>query len=369
MSLKVRAFRRSIPDDERELIVATIDDCLLRGQFAPGEHVETFENTFARFVGRRHAVALSSGGSALEVAMRAMNVAGHEVLLPTNTFLATHVAILAAGGIPKLIDIDVTTASPSVAQVEGAIGPNTRGVVIVHIGGIISPHIEQIAAVCKQHGLWLFEDCAHAHGSSLAGIMAGGFGIGGAYSFCSTKIVTCGEGGMLVTDDPEFASKARLLRNYGKPEPWVTVSVEFGMNWRLNELAAIVGSSQVRCLDRILTRRSAIASRYTALLSELDSFRHLEPVGTSSWYKYIVLLPRHLSRDVVRRHLREGGIEIPGGVYDVPLHKQPVLTQTGFQDFPESDDFSARHLCLPMYPELTEQEITYVAEQLKECWR
>jgi perosamine synthetase len=369
MSLKVPAFRRSIPDEERKVIVETIEDCLSRGQFAPGEHVETFEATFARFVGRRHAVALSSGGSALEVAMRAMNVAGREVLVPTNTFLATHVAILAAGGIPKLIDIDMSTASPSVAEVESAIGPNTCGVVIVHIGGLISPQIAQIAALCSERGLWLFEDCAHAHGSSLAGVMAGGFGIGGAYSFCSTKIVTCGEGGMLVTDDSDLASKARLLRNYGKPEPWVTVSVEFGMNWRLNELAAIVGSSQVRCLDQILARRSAIASRYTALLSELDSFRHLEPVGTSSWYKYIVLVPPRLSRDVLRLHLRECGIEIPGGVYDVPLHKQPALAQTGFQDFPGSDDFSATHLCLPLYPELMDQEIVYVAEQLKRWWR
>jgi dTDP-4-amino-4,6-dideoxygalactose transaminase len=165
--------------------------------------------------------------------------------------------------------------------------------------------------------------------------MAGGFGIGGAYSFCSTKIVTCGEGGMLVTDDSNLAAKARLLRNYGKPEPWVTISVEFGMNWRLNELAAIVGVSQVRSLDGIVARRRAIANRYTELLSQLDCFRHLEPAGESSWYKYMVLIPSHLNRDDLRHQLQDAGIGIPGGVYDIPLHKQPVLAATAADHFPD----------------------------------
>lgn len=367
-SLKVAGFKRSMSDDERREILASIDKCLLTGQFAPGEHVEAFESAFAQYVGRRHAIALSSGGSALEVAMRALDVAGREVLIPTNTFLATYAAVVAAGGIPVLIDIDVMTGSPSAAQVEHAIGPNTCGVVMVHIGGLISPEIEAIAALCARRGVWLFEDCAHAHGSSVNGIMAGGFGIGGAYSFCSTKIVTCGEGGMLVTDDASLAARAQLLRNYGKPEPWVTISVAFGMNWRLNELAAIVGTSQVRSLDGIVARRRAIADRYTELLSELDGFFHLEPAGESSWYKYMVLIPSHLDRDGLRQQLKDAGVGIPGGVYDLPLHKQPVLASTTADQFPGSDAFSATHLCLPIYPELTDLEINYVADQLKRFW-
>ena len=165
-SHKVPAFKRSLPDDERRQILTAIDKCLLTGQFAPGEHVEAFESAFAQYVGRRHAIALSSGGSALEVAMRAMNVAGREVLIPTNTFLATYAAVLAAGGLPILIDIDAMTGSPSAAQVDQAIGPKTCGVVMVHIGGLISPEIEEIAhcAAARRVALRGLRACARQFG-------------------------------------------------------------------------------------------------------------------------------------------------------------------------------------------------------------
>lgn len=251
-TMTIPAAKIHFSAEDRREILSRIDRCLETGQVAQGANIDELEASFARYVGCRHALALSSGGSALEAAMRALDVDGKEVLVPTNTFLATAAAVLAAGGTVRLVDIDPETLSPSADMIEQALGPNTAGLIVVHIGGIISRDIEAITAVCERRGIWMFEDAAHAHGSALGDTKAGLFGVGGSYSFFSTKVMTSGEGGMLVTNDDALADKVRLLRNYGKRQPWVTSSEHFGLNWRLNELAAAVAVVQLRRLDEFI---------------------------------------------------------------------------------------------------------------------
>jgi dTDP-4-amino-4,6-dideoxygalactose transaminase len=362
---KIPPLKVCFPEADRREIHERIEKCLAEGQVAQGENVREFEERFAEYCGCRFALAVSSGGSALEAALCALDVRGREVLVPTNTFLATAGAVLRAGGQVKLVDIDRKTAAPSLEMLRRQAGPQTAGVIVVHIGGIVTPEIEAIRTWCDENGLWLFEDCAHAHGSELNGKRAGTSGIGGAYSFFSTKVMTSGEGGMVVTNDEGLAKKVALLRNYGKPEPWITYSTELGANWRLNELAAAVGVVQLRRLDEFISWREAIAAFYTSQLQGVDGIRLVLPAGRSSWYKYILLLPEGVDRDAFRQAARARGVQFSGGVYDLPLHRQPVFEDRADYGFPNADQFCARHICLPLYYGMTEEEAGYVVETIK----
>jgi dTDP-4-amino-4,6-dideoxygalactose transaminase len=362
---KIPPLRLWFPEEDRKEIHQRIERCLAEGQVAQGSNVREFEERFAEYCGCRYALAVSSGGAALEVAMWALDVRGKEVLVPTNTFLATAAAVLLAGGQVKLVDIDPRTAAPNLDILRRSVSSRTAGVIMVHIGGIISPEIEAIRDWCSSRGLWLFEDCAHAHGSELNGKRAGTFGIGGAYSFFSTKVMTCGEGGMVVSDDQSLAKKVALLRNYGKPEPWVTYSTELGANWRLNELAAAVGVVQLKRLDEMIRWREGIAALYTSRLQSLEGVQPILPHGRSSWYKYIILLPQGVDREKFKGAAKERGVAFAGGVYDLPLHRQPVFAGTPPDHFQGAEEFCSRHVCLPIYYGMTREEAEYVVEVLR----
>jgi len=364
-TVTVPALRIHFLEDDRREICRRIERCLADGQVAQGKNVEEFEELFARYSSANHAVAVSSGGSAIEAAMWALGVKGQEVLVPTNTFLASAAGVLLAGGRVKLVDIDPATAAPSLEIMERSVTPDTAGVIIVHVGGLITPEIRAISDWCRGSGLWLFEDCAHAHGSTLEFGRAGTFGIGGAFSFFSTKVMTCGEGGMVVTNDKDLAKRVALLRNYGKPEPWTTYSTELGANWRLNELAAAVGVVQLRRLDEMIEWRRRIADFYTQKLACVSELKLVLPSGSSSWYKYIVLLPKGIDRDSLRRAAKERGVAFSGGVYDLPLHRQPVFDGRVDGEFPGADDFCSRHICLPIYYKMTTEQAECVVDTLK----
>jgi dTDP-4-amino-4,6-dideoxygalactose transaminase len=349
--------------DDREEILRRIDRSLAEGQVAQGENVEEFERAFAEYTGARHAVAVGSGGAALEVAMRLLDVRGREVLVPTNTFAATATSVVLAGGRVRFVDADPATFGVSLRGLRAAATPETCGVIVVHVGGIITPEMGAIQRWCADRGLWLVEDAAHAHGSRLEGTAAGGFGLAGVYSFFATKVMTSGEGGMLVTADDGLAVRARGLRDYGKPDPWVSFHTEVGTNWRMAEFCAAVGVVQLRRLDEFIASRERIAGLYTDLLRGAAGVTPVLPAGRSSWYKYIVLLPSGVDRDRVKASMKAKGVGVSGGVYDTPLHRQPVFKGVR-AEFPIADDVCARHVCLPLYAGMTEDEGRYVVESL-----
>jgi dTDP-4-amino-4,6-dideoxygalactose transaminase len=346
------------PADRAE-IARRIDRCLATGQVAQGENVQEFEQEFARYAGVRHAVAVNSGGAAIEVAMRLLGVQGRDVLVPVNTFAASAGGVLLAGGRVRFVDVDRRTFGASLEGLQAAVTPETAGVMLVHIGGIITPEIEAIRDWCRARGLWLFEDAAHAHGSRHRGTAAGAFGIAGAYSFFATKVMTSGEGGMLVTDDDGLADRARGLRDYGKPDPWVSFHTQLGSNWRMPEFCAAVGVVHLRRLDEFVAWRDKIARVYAELLHAVADVEPVLPAGQSSWYKFIVLLPGWADRDRVKMAMKRRGVSLSGGVYEVPLHRQPVF-QAATWAFPVADDVCARHVCLPLYFGMTDDEAATV---------
>lgn len=364
--MKVPALKVYFSEQDRKEILERIDQCLASGMVAQGRNVEELESAFAAYTGAKHAIAVNSGTSSIEIFMRIHQVAGREVLVPTNTFMATAASVMLAGGRVRLVDTDAKTFSISLDAIRKARTKDTVGVVVVHIGGIITPELPQIRKWCDENGLWLFEDAAHAHGSELNGKRAGLFGAAGSYSFFSTKVMTCGEGGMLVTDDDALAARMRLMRNHGKPEPWVSYHTEFGSNWRMNELAAAVAVVHLRRLDEMIAWREKIAALYTELLRDTPELTLVLPSSRSSWYKYIVLLPPGVDRDRIKAELKERGVSLSGGVYDMPLHQQPVMKGKAEGDFPVADDVCLRHVCLPLYYGLQPEEARYVVSTLKE---
>ncbi len=348
------------PEDRAEML-ERIDAALQSGNLTQGKNVKEFEDGFRDYVGTNHALAVSSGGAALEICLRHLlkDKPGAEVLVPTNTFWATASSVILAGGKPRLMDIDPLTGSPAYTDVVGAAGPKVAGVIMVHVGGIISPQLDAIRGFCEQNGLFLLEDCAHAHGSRLGATMAGRFGIAGCFSFFPTKTMTSGEGGMVVTDDDELAKAVAVMRDYGKPEPWVSYHTTLGANWRMNELEGAVGVVQLKRLDAMIAWRADIAEYYRRVLLQ-KNIAWLAPCGRSSWYKFIALLPENVDKAMLREEMKKRDVSLSGGVYDVPLHKQPVMSwHKG--EFPHADYFSARHVCLPLWYQMTDGEATQVA--------
>ncbi len=362
--MQIKAQQITFSLEDREEICRRIDRSLATGQVAQGENLEEFELNFAQFVGTKYAVAVNSGGAAIGIGMRLLGVKDKDVLVPTNTFVATATEVLLAGGRIRFVDVEPNTFSVSLASLQAAVTAETVGVIVVHIGGIITPEIEAIRNWCNDRGIWLFEDAAHAHGSSFNGKQPGQFGCMAAYSFFATKVMTSGEGGMLVTNDDELAQRARCLRDYGKPEPWVSYHTEIGSNWRMSEFCASVGVVQLKRLPEFISWREKIASFYTAAIQTLPEVTLVLPIGQSSWYKYILLLPPGMSRERVKAAMKARGVSLPGGVYEMPLHRQPIFADIADQ-FPVADDICSRHICLPIYFGLTEEEAQYAIESLR----
>lgn len=342
------------------------------GQLTLGEFTTSFETAFANYVGTSHAVAVNSGTSALEIALRVAGIQGREVLVPTNTNFATAAAVLHAGGLLRFIDLDPNTFSGTFESVIEATGPDTAGVIIVHIGGIITPEIDAIKNFCDQKGIFLLEDAAHAHGSHLNGRMAGSFGHVAAFSFFPTKVVTSAEGGMITTNDNHIAREARMYRDQGKSGSHPNLHVRLGNSWRMSELHALVGLTQLRRCESFVEHRGDIAKKYNDGIEQIEGVYGLAlpPDLTCNYYKYIVMLDPSLDRQEIKVTLREQhGVNLSGEVYETPCHKQPVFDNRflGRNAFPVADDVCRRHICLPISAAITPGEAEFVLQSLADA--
>ncbi|MBU6216078.1 MAG: DegT/DnrJ/EryC1/StrS family aminotransferase, partial [Acidobacteria bacterium] len=250
--MRVPAAAIHFPDEDREEILRRIDECLKSGQLTLGSIGKELEAEFAVAHASPHAIAVSSGTSALEIPLRVLEASRGEVLVQTNSFFATAAATLSSGARIRFVDCDPATMALDPAAVEAAIGPDTVGVVTVHIGGYVPPSVRELQRICEEHGLWLVEDAAHAHGSSLDGQMAGTFGVAGSFSFYPTKVIAGGEGGMIVTADDRIAEEALIYRDQGKASFLTNDHTRLGYNWRMSEPHAAIALSQMRRLDEFV---------------------------------------------------------------------------------------------------------------------
>ena len=372
---KIPALRLSYSKEEKNDITKGVNEILNSGFLTMAEKVTQFERLFAEFVGVKYAVAVNSGTSALEIPLRALNVEGKSIIIPTNTFMATPLAALHAGA--KVIFADVSRESLSIdpKEIEKNIIDGTVGVIIVHIGGIISPEWNKIKKICESNGLFILEDAAHAHGATIDGQMAGSLGTAGSFSFYPTKIVNTAEGGMITTDDDDIYKLSLILREHGKTDPNLDIHSELGYNWRFSEFHALLGLQQMKKLPWMLSERRRLASIYDELIKEVHDVTAIELSDNieSSYYKYLLFLNTLYDPTVVKNKMRDKfGITLPSEVYANPCHKQPVFKKypelvlnKKDENFPGAKYVSKHQICLPLYPGLTDDELMYVVDSLK----
>jgi perosamine synthetase len=368
---RVPAAKIQFLPEDRAWIAARIQEVLATGQLTLGKYGAEFEQQFAQFCGVRHAVAVNSGTSALEIILRALGVEGKDVLVPTNTFFGTAAAVVHAGARPVLVDLDPESFAVRPEEVERALTPKTAGLIVVHIGGIVSRRITELQELARKKGLWLVEDAAHAHGSSYGEVRAGAFGIAGSFSFYPTKVMTSGEGGMIVTNDSRIAEEARIYRDQGKASFTQNAHVRMGYNWRMSEPHAIIGLKHLERLPAMIADRQRIAAIYDQGLKGIRPLDRLAiPAGGGcNYYKYIVVLKEKRDRKALKTLLRERyGVSLAGEVYEEPLHKQPVFESYVTRALPVSEDYCARHLCLPIFSGMEEGEAHQVLRALKEVF-
>jgi perosamine synthetase len=366
--VEIPAARLVFSDEDRATILSMIDGSLQSGSLILGPHTRELEEAFRARHEVDYAVAVSSGTSALEIILRSLGVEGTEVVVPTNTFFATAAAVLHAGGTPRLADVSADTLALSVETVEAAITDATAGVVLVHIGGAITPEIGRIVDLCRRRGLFLVEDAAHAHGVTFAGRAAGTFGIAGAFSFYPTKVMTSGEGGMIVTGQEELRDDAVIYRDQGKAGFLGGDHVRLGYAWRMSELHAAVGVVQLHRLDEFVANRRAVAAQYDEELADIDGITPLAPHPdvAPNYYKYPALLSLGVDRQELKDLLRkEHDVSMSGEVYAAPLHSQPVFEDLPHGLFPVAEDVCARHVCLPIHSDMSAVEASYVVDSLK----
>jgi perosamine synthetase len=317
-------FTIGFEKDDRIKLHQYWDEIIDTQRWSEGKFTELFEQKWGEYCGADHAVAFSSWGGAALAALEYFNIRGKTVLCPSNTFMATPLSVIKAGGRVEFVDCNRDDLCLSLEDLRGKVERyRPAAVCVVHIGGHIAFQIDEIAEYCRQKGIFLIEDCAHAHGASWNDKKAGAWGQAGIYSFYATKTISTGEAGMLTTNDKGLADFARQYRNYGKFE----YKVE-GLNYRINEFAAAIGAVQTDRLDDIIAWKNEYAVKN---LNPKYEKRMIFPQGmVSGYYKYIVFEKIEKST---------------GKVYDQPCHR--IMGKE--YALPNTEWIAQNHWCVPLY--------------------
>ena len=340
-----------------------INIVLESGNLASGSFVRRFEQTFKKLNKSKFSIACSSGGSALEIIFQSLNLKGKEILVPSNTFIATYNAIKFSGAIPKIIDTEKNSLLISLNQIKKKITKKTKCICIVHIGSYIPNDIEEIIRFCKKKKIYLIEDCAHAVLTSLKGKYAGNFGEAGAFSFYSKKSVASGEGGMITTNNFRLYKKMKSLTSYGMTKSYGTFDYKyFSSNYRMNEMEAIIGYHHLINYKFYLDKKTKIKNIYDKFLK--NKVKVFETKSKGNLYKYICLLKSAREKKELIKYLNKKNIFLSGDVYAKPLHKYKIIKNETKINLPNSLDICSRHICLPIYNGLKNNEIRNICFNL-----
>ncbi|EKX55971.1 UDP-4-amino-4-deoxy-L-arabinose--oxoglutarate aminotransferase [Rhodobacter sp. AKP1] len=327
---------------------------LRSGGYVLGRPVEAFEEAFARYCGTREAIAVNTGTSALHLALLALGIGpGDEVITVPTTFVATVAAILYAGARPVLVDVDPRTLTMDPARIEAAITPRTKAIMPVHFHGRLAD-MEGILAVARAHGLRVVEDAAQAHGAERGGLRAGACGDIGCFSFYPGKnLGAAGEGGAVATNDPELAARVRQLRDWGQSERYVHTMK--GFNFRMDAIQGAVLGVKLPHLDGWNAARRRVANAYEAGLAA-GLVRAAGPFGADHVCHVYALETE--DRPGLMAALAAAGVGC-GIHYPVPVHLQPAYADLGYAagSFPIAELYATRTLSLPIFPEMTDEEI------------
>ncbi len=386
--VKIPSHRIRFDDDEIDAILAETQEMLGYGQVILGDYTRQFEKRYAKACSRQHGVAVSSDTAAFEMQLKTIDVLDQYVLFPALAFPSILESVKNAGGEPWFIDArlyghlfaDAEMVEDAILKCQEATGQPPAALILMHTGGLIARWSQEIEEVCADYGVFVLEDAAHAFGAELDGNPAGNYGISSAFSLYATKPMHTCEGGMIVTNDGDLADECRVYRNYGRvAEFGRSVVTVHGYSWRITEFQAIVGLERLKRVPNEIKVRREIMADYDAALWEHSVWDQCPPLPLSegmqpNGYRYIRMLPETMGahdRARMKQYLKdERGIDLPGEVYELPAHRQPVWTgQYGHLSMPVAEEFCRRHFALPVYPSLTSNEQEYVIESVTHVLR
>ncbi|MFC6668990.1 DegT/DnrJ/EryC1/StrS family aminotransferase [Marinobacterium aestuariivivens] len=356
--LDLKAQYRSIKDEIDQAVLNT----LASSQYVLGSEVSTFEEEFAEYCGAAYGIAVNSGTSALHLALLAAEVGpGDEVITVSNTFVATVAAIDYCGAAPVFVDVEPDTLNMNPHLVEEAITERTRAILPVHLHGHPAD-LDPILEIARRHDLRVIEDACQAHGAEYKDRRVGGIGDLGCFSFYPGKnLGACGEGGMVVTQNEDFARKIRMLRDWGQEKKYHHKLK--GYNYRMDGIQGAILRVKLRHLDGWTTARREVARRYNEQLVGLNLTLPIEkPWAKAVYHVYAV---RILARDALHNYLNEQGVQT-GIHYPIPVHLQTAYASLDFPEnsFPISESSSRYLLSLPLYPELSQSKVSDICNYI-----
>jgi perosamine synthetase len=364
----IPVFEPNITEQDVSAVATAVRNGEISGSFGPS--IPRFEADFARYVGAAHGIAVSSGTTALELAIAVAGIGpGDEVLISACTNIATALGPFRNGAVPIPVDSEATTWNLDIDRIESLVTPRTKAIIPVHLLGH-PVDMDRLMTVAQRHNLIVIEDCAESHGATVRGRMTGSFGHMSCFSFYANKIITTGEGGMILTDNPAYAERARLLRNLAFQQPRFRHEAA-GYNFRMTGMQAALGSSQLTRIEQFIEQKRRLARLYAQHLGGIAGIQlpaELPWARNVYWmYGITVNTPYPLSRDALMMHLRNSGVDTR--TFFCSMADQPCLTQQeGYRAVPcpVADSLWQTGLYLPSSCDLAEESIARIAELIRE---
>ena len=366
MREKIRLSKPYLGD--KRSLMSLIEEVLDSGFLVQGKYVAQFEQEVAAYLGVKHAIAVSSGTAALHLALLALGIGpGDEVIVPAYTFPATANVVELVGARPVLVDVDLDTYNIQVGHIKEVISSKTKALISVHLFGNPAD-MDPIMEIARAYGLAVIEDAAGALGSEYKGKKCGTIGNLGCFSFHPRKIITTGEGGMVVTDDDDLAARIRRLRNHGMQATDSHYDfIVAGFNYRMNELEAVLGIIQMREIEKIISERRRLAKLYMDSLKDIPdiTFQKNLPGSTTVWQAFVIKFENNRV-DALLGPLRKAGIEASIGTYALHL-LQYYCRKYSYKssDYPNATELYSSSVALPFYNEMPSNSIEQVAYMLK----
>lgn len=353
--------------------IELVNEALTSGWISSaGKFLDLFEERWAAYCGMPHGIAVSNGSVALDVAIELLDMQpGDEIIMPTFTIISPAQSVVRAGGVPVLVDSDTRTWQMDAGQIEAKITTRTKAILVVHIYGHPAD-MDPILYIARKYGLVVIEDAAEVHGATYKGRRCGGLADISTFSFYANKLVTTGEGGMVLVRTPELAERARGLRNLCFQRKQRFLHDKLGYNFRLTNLQAALGVGQIERIDEIITRKRAIATRYNDLLADVSvvTLPVEEQWATNVYWVYGLLLDDSTGLDAAQLavQLKERGIETRP--FFLGMHQQPVFQRMGMfrgESYPVAERLARQGLYIPSGLTITDEQICQIATTVREC--
>jgi len=350
-------------------------DCLRTNWISSaGKYVNEFEQRFAEYIGCKYGISTTSGTTALHLALAALKIGrGDEVIVPAFTMIAPVFAVVYTGAKPVLVDADPETWNIDVNKIEEKITPNTKAIIPVHIYGHPCD-MDPIMEIAEKYNLWVIEDTAEAHGAEYKGKKVGSFGHVSCFSFYANKIITTGEGGMIVTNDEKIAERARRLKDQAYSPERRFLHTDIGFNYRMTNIQAAIGLAQLEHIDEFVERRRRNAYLYNSRLKDVPGIT-LPPEkewAKNVYWMYSILIEENefgMSRDELMERLKGRGIETR--TFFIPMHEQPAFLNLGLfkgERYPVAERLGKQGLYLPSSTGLKKEEIEYICDIMREIY-